>query len=148
MRFIHASLLFVVLGLAAGTSHAAREPIVNHDNVPVPAVNARPPTLAAIEQAIITAGLRQNPPWVVTQRQSGTIRLSRLKRARQSAVIDIAYTNDAFSILYVSSYRMGYRTGDGGGTIDAKYNAAVADLRAEIEQLLLQIPASQREPAP
>jgi hypothetical protein len=147
MHLARNALLFVLLALASTVSFGRSEAIVNYENVPIPAEAGRRPTLAAIEQAIISAGLRQKVPWVVTERQAGRVRLSRLVRARQSAVIDVTFTAEAYSIRYVSSYKLGYRVRDGQETIDAKYNAGISEFRAELDRLLRETPDSQREPA-
>jgi hypothetical protein len=130
----------VAVLLLAGQAQAQRQPvpIVNHENVAIATQSATTPTLEQVGKAI-TAGA-QNRKWTVSHVAGQPKLQAKLDvRSKHTVVVEINYSETAYSVQYLSSINMKYRVTDGVPVIHPFYNRWVSDLmegiKAEVAKL-------------
>jgi len=126
--------------LLASTAQAQRQPvpIVNHENVAIATQSRKAPSLEEVEKAIITGA--QNRKWAVSH-VAGQPKLQAklFVRNKHTVVVEIAYSETAYSVRYLSSIDMKYGVQDGVPVIHPFYNRWVTDMmegvRVELAKL-------------
>lgn len=120
--------------LLAGTAEAQRQPvpIVNHENVVVATQSRKTPGIDEVEKAIIAGA--QNRKWTVSH-VAGQRKLQAklFVRNKHTVVVEIDYSETAYSVRYLSSIDMKYGVQDGVPVIHPFYNRWVTDLMAGIQ---------------
>jgi hypothetical protein len=119
------SLAVLILGLAACQR---AEPIYTVTNHPIPQV-AQKLTLPEIEKTIMLAGAQRN--WRFEPVKPGQLK-ARYTNGKHEAVVDVSYTQTAYSIGLNST--MNLRETD--GSIHRTYNFWVRNLERDIEERL------------
>lgn len=104
-------------------------PIYSVENHPVP-VSAQKLSLNEIEQAIIQAGSARR--WRLERIAPGSLRAKQSDSKDHQAVVDIAFSQTAYSIRMNSTYRLKERD----GTVHPRYNSWVRNLEKDIEDRL------------
>lgn len=126
--------------LLAGHAHAQRQPvpIVNYENVAITTQSAKTPAAEEVGKAIITGA--QNRKWTVSH-VAGQPKLQAklLVRNKHTVVVEIEFSETAYSIRYVSSIDMKYGVKDGVPVIHPFYNRWVTDLMDGIKTELTRL---------
>ncbi len=124
-------LLTTVLLTAAllpATAEAARvQPVENIENAPVPAGL----DMQTIRNAIIDGCSTRN--WVAQEIEDGYLQCT-LQLRSHTAVVDINYTTEHYSITYANSVDLKYKD----GKIHRNYNSWVQNLNGDINNALLK----------
>jgi hypothetical protein len=129
-------LLLVVASLvAAPAAHAARTaPLVNYESVLVQSVDGKPLTLEQVKRAVIAGGASKQ--WIASAQDGDRIRFTHT-RGRHTAIVEVAYTPQSYSIRYVDSTDLNYSAKETGGpVIHRTYNNWVSNLRVAIDAAL------------
>jgi hypothetical protein len=121
-----ASLLFAALVMVSACSRSA--PVYNVQNDPIPVATQRLP-LDEIGRTIIQAGTRRH--WRMDPTGPGHI-TGKFDDREHEAVIDISYTQQAYSITLAQSANL-HQDGD---DIHKKYNKWIRALQREIDERL------------
>lgn len=117
-RALALTLLAAVVGCAA--------PIYNVNNAPVTTSSAKQLSAAQVREAIVRAGASLG--WVM--KDAGPNKLTGTLHLRShTAVIDIPYSPQSYSINYVSSQNLNASN----GTIHKNYNGWITNLTRAIE---------------
>jgi hypothetical protein len=127
-------LFAVLVSLASLQAQAQRlpVPIVNHENIAVERTSGRPPSAAVVRQAILSAQTGRNA-WEFTEPTPGRIIATTVVNGKHTAMVEIVYTADHYSIYYKSSVNLKYKPGGNGvGVIHPFYNDWVMALREAI----------------
>ena len=104
-------------------------PIHQVDNHPIP-LAAQKLSMKEIEQAIIQAGSARR--WRFERLGEGSLRAKQLDEKDHEAVVDITFTQTAYSIRLSGSSRLKEKD----GTIHPKYNLWARNLEKDIEDRL------------
>jgi hypothetical protein len=127
-------LASAVAFLPISAAHAARTaPMVTLENVAATSVDGKPLTAEQVKKAIISGAASKQ--WIASVEGPNTIRATHT-RGRHSAVVDIVYTANSYSIRYVNSVDLNYGGRDGGQIIHPTYNNWVNNLRQAIDAAL------------
>ena len=135
MRKVLRNLSFLVAAsLAAPGVHAARAaPIQNYENLPAASTSGKPLTADQVKKAIISgAATRQ---WVASLQPGNIVRLTYTARDH-SAVVDVAYSENSYSIRYADSTNLNYSQDGGKAVIHPNYNKWINNLRQAIDVAL------------
>ena len=117
-RALSLTLLAALVGCAA--------PIYNVSNAPVTTASAKQVSAAQVREAIVRAGASLG--WVI--KDSGPDKLTGTLHLRShTAVIDIPYSAQNYSINYVSSQNLNASN----GTIHKNYNGWISNLTRAID---------------
>ena len=120
-------LVLVVMGLLAGCTSA----IYNVNNATVAGLNGGTPTMPEIKKAIMTAGAGLG--WNVKEESPGHL-VGTLHLRTHTAVVDIPYSTETYSITYKSSSNLQHDPED--GTIHSNYNGWIENLDMAIKNQL------------
>jgi hypothetical protein len=126
--------------LLAGQALAQRQPvpIVNHENVAITTQSAKPLTLEEVGKAIVTGA--RNHKWTVSPVAGQPKLQAKLDvRDKHTVVVEIDYSETAYSIRYLSSINMKYRVQDDVPVIHPFYNRWVSDLMKGIDSELAKL---------
>jgi hypothetical protein len=126
VKAIQALALGLVLISAAACQN---RPVHNVDNHPIPAV-AQKLSLKEIEQGIIQAGSARR--WRFERLGDGQLRAKQSDEKDHEAVVDITFTQTAYSIRLSGSSRLKEKD----GTIHPRYNIWARNLEKDIEDRL------------
>lgn len=116
------------LVLLVGTS-CQSVPVYTVESHPIPA-SAQKLSMNEIEQAIIQAGSARR--WRFERLAPGSLRARQSDSKDHEAVVDIAYSQAAYSIRLNSTFRLKEKD----GTIHPRYNIWVRNLEKDIEDRL------------
>lgn len=106
----------------------AREPLVNIGSAPIPGgLDA-----TKIEKGIILGGMQRG--WTMTKVADGHLQATLLIR-RHTAVADVMWNGNAYSITYKDSVNLDYKD----GRIHRNYNKWIRNLDQDIQRALLQL---------
>ena len=119
--------VLVVIGLWAGCTSA----IYNVNNATVAAPTGRTLTMPEIKKAIMTAGAGLG--WNVKEKSPGHL-VGTLHLRTHTAVVDIPYSTETYSITYKSSSNLQHDPED--GTIHSNYNGWIENLDKAIKTQL------------
>jgi hypothetical protein len=134
MKAIRAILLLVAALMTVTAVHAARTaPLVGYENVLATSIDGKPLTTEQVRKAIIMAAASKQ--WVASALQGDTLRLTH-SRGKHTAVVDVVYTAQSYSIRYVDSSNLNYDAVKGAPIIHPTYNGWVNNLRAAIDAAL------------
>jgi hypothetical protein len=103
--------------------------MLKYENNPVQSFDGKPLSLEQVKKAIIQGGAMHQ--WLASQQPNNVIRLTHT-RDRYTAVVDVAYSESAYSIRYVTSAELNYSP-EGGGMIHPTYNNWVKNLKNAID---------------
>jgi len=117
-------LVLVVMGLLAGCTRA----IYNVNNATVAAPSGRTLTMPEIKKAIMAAGAGLG--WKVKEESPGHL-VGTLRLRTHTAVVDIPYSIETYSITYKSSSNLQYDPED--GVIHKNYNGWISNLEKAIK---------------
>lgn len=124
MRILAFSLLAFLVGCTS-------QPLQNVENMAIPEhSNGNQPTLAQIEQAVVSAAAKRG--WIPNAVKPGLV-TAKIDVRQHSAHVEIPYSRAAFSIHYKDSENLDYRR----GSIHRNYNRWVANLAQDIKRELL-----------
>lgn len=128
----------LVLSLAPFmASNAARiEPVVNIENQAVARGDGKTLTEEQVKNAIVVASARQQY-WSVTPVQPGMMVGKLNYKDKHTAVVDITYSTNTFSIKYRDSHNFSYEKEDGVEQIHRNYNRLLQGLRRDITAIIL-----------
>jgi len=133
--------LILAFILALASLHAvARQsvPIINHENVAIERGTARALTADEVKAAILAAAAQGH--WDVAESSPGVLKASLNVRNKHTAVVQISYSADKYSIIYRDSTNLNFKAeGSGPGIIHPFYNRWVQDLRDAIRLQLNKI---------
>ena len=138
---------FLVLTLCvAGPAHAQRlEPIVNFENMPVKTKTGEPASPQEVREAIVAAGSRLNWDFADAEPgEPGRLRGTLIVRGTHVVEVDVPYSADHFSVLYLNSSQMSYRESEGVREIHRNYNVWVREL---VHRISIQLAALVHKPA-
>ncbi len=126
--FLLLAIVFATVSLLPTAAQAARvEPIQNIDNAAVPAGL----DMTAVRNAIIDGCSVRS--WVAKEIEDGTLQCTVQVRSH-TAVVDISYSTDDYSITYAHSVNLKYED----GKIHRNYNSWVQNLNGDIQNALLK----------
>ena len=129
------------IGLLVFLIGCTSQPLHNVENTPIPEHNnGSQPTMAQIEQAIISAAAKRR--WSPKVEKPGLVS-ARIEVRSHTAEIEIPYSRAAFSIHYRDSENLDYHD----GKIHRNYNRWIANLAMDIQQELLIGTTRPYEPA-
>jgi hypothetical protein len=114
--FLAAAVLALVAACSAPVRNVVSEPVVASRDV----------TLEDVKKAIISAGTGLG--WKMTPQEDGRI-TGQLDLRKHTAIVDITYTTEAFSITYVDSTNLKYD----GRLIHRNYNNWITNLENRIQ---------------
>jgi len=114
--FLAAAVLVLVAACAAPVRNVVSEPFVTSRDV----------SLEEVKKTIISAGTGLG--WKMMPQEDGRI-TGRLDLRKHTAIVDIAYTTEAFSITYVDSTNLKYD----GRLIHRNYNNWITNLENRIQ---------------
>jgi len=114
--FLAAAVLVLVAACAAPVRNVVSEPVVTSRDV----------SLEEVKKAIISAGTALG--WKMMPQEDGRI-TGRLDLRKHTAIVDITYTTEAFSITYVDSTNLKYD----GRLIHRNYNNWITNLENRIQ---------------
>lgn len=126
-------LFFVAL--AALTLAGCRQPapILTIDSLPYHSVTSasvgRQPTLDQYEGAIIRAGAKRG--WTFSRMGRGHLEGRLLVRGKHTAVVNVYFNSETFSIIYKDSSNLEYNEAE--RTIHPNYNSWVRNLEQDIQ---------------
>lgn len=123
-KFLIAAM--IVVSVLAG---CRQEPLQNVNGVEI---TARGLSLEQTEQAITMAGARRG--WVFERVEPGKMTGRLDIRGKHTAIVDVLYSTNSFSILYNNSHNMNADVAQ--GLIHPNYNAWVRNLRKDIREQL------------
>ena len=121
-RKLFPAALLLAIAVTGAPGQAAT--ILNVENHPVSSAQ-HSLSMRQIEKAIIRAGAQRG--WVIQRSGPGHL-IARVDIRTHTAVVDITYSRQSFSITYNSSENLNYRKGN----IHRNYNRWVNNLRADI----------------
>jgi len=122
------TVIFATASLLPATAQAARvEPVQNVENAPVPAGL----DLTAVRNAIIDGCSVRS--WVAQEVEDGMLQCTVQVRSH-TAVVDISYSTENYSITYAHSVNLKYEDGE----IHRNYNSWVQNLNGDIQNALLK----------
>ena len=121
-------LLILLLPVILLSASCRKAPMLNLFNQGSP----QKVTMAQMETAILEAGKSLN--WRMAKMQPGLIEGTLLVRSH-TAVVNISYSEDKYSIVYKSSINL---KADGTGKIHKNYNAWIRALDQEIRNRLME----------
>ena len=129
--------LVVVLGVfaIATAAYAGRTaPLVEYENVLVQSLDGKPLTLEQVKKAVVQGGASKQ--WIASQLEGNRIQFTHT-RGGHTAVVEVAYSEKAFSIHYVNSVHLNYVPKESGGPlIHPVYNGWINNLKVSIEAAL------------
>jgi hypothetical protein len=111
------------------TASCQNVPVYTVESHPVPA-SAQKLSMTEIEQAIIQAGSARR--WRLERVAPGALRAKQSDSKDHEAVVDITYSQTAYSIRLNSTYRLKEKD----GTVHPRYNIWVRNLEKDIEDRL------------
>jgi hypothetical protein len=125
-------LLLALLAAAAFQSQARTPvPVINYENVAIANASGQPMSLAAVKQAIVSAAAAKQ--WTVVDQGPGRMLATLHVRGKHTAVTQITYSADKYSVVYSDSTNLNFAPGpDGKGVIHPFYNRWVQDLAEAI----------------
>jgi hypothetical protein len=125
-------LLLALLAFASLNAVARTPvPVINHENVSISSPTGKPLSMAQVKQAIHNAAAAKQ--WSVVDQGPGKILATLHVRGKHTAVTQITYSPDKYSVVYNDSQNLNYSGGpDGRGTIHPFYNRWVQDLSEAI----------------
>jgi len=125
--------------LAAATAIARDSaPIVNYDNVPVATGSGKPASAQAVGVAISNAAASGKRVWNVQRTAPDKMRATYTVR-QHTIVVDIGYSEKAYSIRYAASDNMKYGEVNGQQVIHPFYNNWVDELKRGISAELSKL---------
>ena len=138
MKKIVATLLALVSLLVSGATYARETvPIINIENIAIATSNGKTPSLAELKAAIMRAGLLQQ--WNMSDAGPGKLTGTLFVRGKHSIAVDITYSTNQFSVIYVNSVNMKYEVKDGVPSIHPSYSkwvqTLVNNIRIETQRL-------------
>jgi len=113
-------------------------PVVDYDNVPVATGSGKPASAQAVGVAISNAAAHGKRVWNVQRTAPDKMRASYNVR-QHSIVVDIGYSDKAYSIHYAASDNMKYSDASGKKLIHPFYNAWVDELKRGISTELSKL---------
>lgn len=118
--------LFIVLSIFSGAAQAARtEPIVNYENQQIKRFDSKQLTMQEVQMAIRDAAEKNE--WRVEPNGPGKIIATLVVRNQHTAVVDIIYNPESYSITYKSSINLNYSGSPREGTPVVKNGRIVVD---------------------
>lgn len=122
------TVVFAATALVPSTAQAARvQPIENVENAPVPSGL----DLRTVRNAIIDGCAARN--WMAREIEEGVMECT-VKVRSHTAVVNITYSTEMYSITYASSENLKYKE----GKIHRNYNSWVQNLNGDIQNALLK----------
>ncbi|MEM6942338.1 MAG: hypothetical protein AAF416_04525 [Pseudomonadota bacterium] len=131
---------FLAMAVVALALAGCRQPtpVLTIESLPYQAeagASAQQPTLSEYERAIIRAG--SNRGWTFSRLETGHLEGRILVRGKHTAVVDVFFDDETFSILYKDSSNLEYN--EAAATIHPNYNSWVRnleqDIQAEVQRL-------------
>jgi hypothetical protein len=113
-------------------------PIVNYDNVPVATGSGKPASAQAVGVAISNAAASGKRVWNVQRTAPDKMRATYTVR-QHTIVVDIGYSEKAYSIRYAASDNMKYGEVNGQQVIHPFYNNWVDELKRGISAELSKL---------
>lgn len=113
------------MGIAVGLIACSAAPIYNVQSNPITTASGKKPTAAAVRGAILAAGAGLG--WQMKDARPGVLE-GRLALRSHVAVIEVPYSETAYSIVYKSSTGLD----ESGGNIHKNYNGWVQNLQRSI----------------
>lgn len=107
--------------------------MVTLESMVVASADGKPLTTEQVRKAIIAGAASKQ--WIASVQAPNIVRATHT-RGRHSAVVDIVYTSNSYSIRYVSSVDLSYGQRDGTTVIHPTYNNWVNNLRMAIDAAL------------
>jgi hypothetical protein len=151
--FLRVLLCFFAMLVSVSVYATARlpVPIINHVDVPVLTGSGKAVTSEQVRDALRAAALAQK--WELEGARPGAISARLFVRGKHTVVVEMPYTADKFSILYLDSINMNYVVGqpntdarnppvtlpEGVRGIHPYYNKWVQNLRQEIMRELRKL---------
>lgn len=129
--FLHRVICLITLSLLAClpiAGHARAEPLVNISSAPIPA-GLDP---AKVEKGIILGGMQRG--WVMKRVADGHLQATLLIR-KHTAVVDVKWSGNTYSITYKDSVNLDYED----GRIHRNYNKWIRNLDQDIQRAFLQL---------
>lgn len=126
-HFLSLALMSLTLMSHSPAMARASVPIVNHENIEIPASRSGPSDRQRVQQAIVTAGTKHN--WSVRPAGDGEMEASLLVRGKHTVVVSVRYTATQFSLIYKSSINMNFDARDDQSTTPLTQNRWVTDLQ-------------------
>lgn len=111
-------------------------PVINHDNVAISVPSGKKLEANQVQQAIGAACAANG--WTITPTGDNQLTATLLVRGKHTAIVDISWAAEAYSIRYKSSINLNYKERDGVQMIHPFYNKWVAALRDGINRELAQ----------
>ena len=119
-------IILIVLALVVALGIGCRSSIVkNVHDAPMPFTTENKPSIEQIKKAIITAGAGLG--WRIKSQSPGHL-IGTLNLREHTAIVDIKYTTENFSITYNSSTNLNYD----GTNIHSNYNGWIQNLEKAI----------------
>jgi hypothetical protein len=134
----HIVLVLAAMLIAFGALASDTAPLVNYDNVPVLTGSGKAASTQAVGVAISNAAASGKRVWNVTRMAPDKLRASYNVR-QHAVVVDIGYSEKAYSIDYAGSDNMGYGEANGQQMIHPFYNNWVEELQRGIKAELSKL---------
>ena len=128
------NLMLVAALLAAAPAHARNAPMVNFENIAISTSDGKAAAPEKVRKAIIQAASARK--WAPSQHSPNTIRATYNHGSKYSAVVDIKFTGQSYSIVYVDSVGLNYASEGGKSVVHPTYNKLVTALRQSIDAQL------------
>ncbi|HUO79861.1 MAG TPA: hypothetical protein VMU00_06940 [Steroidobacteraceae bacterium] len=136
MRALHRGfVLLLMLGLSGAAFARSNVPIQNFEHNTIPPKAGTQRTLEDVQHAITVAGAKAGH-WSVSESSPGRMKLTVMTRSH-SAVVEITFDTQSYSIHYVDSTNLNYKKTDTEELIHPHYNGWVLKLKQNIDQQLL-----------
>ena len=127
----------VVVLVLVGLVSCRTSPLVNFENISVATVSGKPLTLDQVKQAIIRGGATRG--WTMAIVSPGHI-VGTLQIRRHTAIVDINYDTQKYSIRYKDSVNLRYnKWEDGTESIHSNYSGWLSNLRRDINKALMSM---------
>ena|SRR5438105_5691484 len=131
-------LLMMILALAASFPAAAQRkpvPVINYENVAVAGPAGKTLSAAEVKQAIQSAAAAKQ--WDLADQGPGRMLATLHVRGKHTAMTEIRYTPERFSLVYKDSMNLKYVPApDGTGLIHPFYNRWAEELKEAIRTAL------------
>ena len=129
---------FLIASTLVAAPAIAREvvPVINHDNIAVATSSGKAPAAEQVKQALLTAAGARG--WEVAPQADGKLQATLIVRNKHTIVVEIAYSDQKYSLTYKGSSNMKYGQRDGQPVIHPFYNKWVQDLKEAIRLELLK----------
>ncbi|HET7364955.1 MAG TPA: hypothetical protein VFJ70_15420 [Burkholderiales bacterium] len=134
----HIVFLLAASLIAFGAAARDLAPVVDYDNVAVVTGSGKPASTQAVGVAISNAAANGKRVWNVQRTAPDRMRATYHVR-QHTIMVDIGYSEKAYSIHYAGSDNMKYSDADGKKTIHPFYNNWVDELKRGISAELSKL---------